>query len=142
MGSHAVRVAQIESLRALAAKALTTFEAGFAATFFTSPNMSLVPAFRAGLCFSLSIQTCGITNFSVFFTSAVAMVVNAASTAFTSFGLRPADSPIFFVRSPAVIARAPPFIAFLAFIAFIATIVSEARIEVQVVGRGSKRLDQ
>merc|ERR1719191_1242111 len=124
MGSHAVRVAQIESLRALAAKALTTFEAGFAATFFTSPNMSLVPAFRAGLCFSLSIQTCGITNFSVFFTSAVAMAVNAASTAFTSFGLRPADSPIFAVRAPAVIARAPPFIAF---IAFIATIVSEAR---------------
>merc|ERR1719274_330328 len=117
------RVAQIESFKAFAAKALTTFVAGFAATFTSFPNIIFFPAFRAGLCFSLSIQTCGMTNFSVFFTSAVAMAVNAASTLFTSFGLSPADSPIFFVRSPAVIARAPPFIA------FIATMVVEARVE-------------
>ena len=50
-------------------KAFTTFEAGFAATFTSFPNITFVPALRAGLCFSLSVVSCGMTNFSVFFTS-------------------------------------------------------------------------
>ena len=64
------RVAQIESLSAFAGKAFTTFEAGFAATFTSFPNITFVPAFRAGLCFNLSVVSWGMTNFSVFFTSA------------------------------------------------------------------------
>merc|ERR1719498_183847 len=61
------QVHQIESLRAFAGKAFTTFDAGFAATFTSFPNITLVPAFRAGLCFSFSVVSCGIQNFSVFF---------------------------------------------------------------------------
>ena len=58
---------QIESLRAFAGKALTTFDAGFAATFSSLPNITLVPAFRAGLCLSSSVSSLGMTNFLVFF---------------------------------------------------------------------------
>ena len=87
------------------------------------PNIIFLPAFRAGLCFSFSVVSCGITNFSVFFTSAQAMVRRAARTPFTSFVLSCVDSAIFFVRTPPVIARTP------AFIAFTATMVSEASAE-------------
>merc|ERR1712224_123642 len=39
------RATQIESLRAFAGKAFTTFEAGFAATFTSFPNIIFLPAF-------------------------------------------------------------------------------------------------
>ena len=77
-------LAQIESLRSLAGKALTTFDAfleasvefvrargapgrrrctGFAATFtLFPPNITLVPAFRAGLCFSFSVVSEGSSD--------------------------------------------------------------------------------
>ena len=63
------RVAQIESLSAFAGKTFTTSEAGFAAAFISFPNITFVPAVRAALCFSLSVVSYWITNFSVFFTS-------------------------------------------------------------------------
>ena len=63
-------LAQILSLRAFAGKTLTTFDAGFAATFTSLPNITLVPAFRAGLCWSSSVKSFGMTNFWVFLTSA------------------------------------------------------------------------
>ena len=63
-------LAQIESLRAFAGKTLTTFDAGFAATFTSLPNITLVPAFRAGLCLSSSVKSFGMTNYLAFLTSA------------------------------------------------------------------------
>ena len=48
---------QIAFLMAEAGKAFTTFEAFFAATFTSLPNIILLPAGRAGLCFSFSITT-------------------------------------------------------------------------------------
>merc|ERR1719152_1119694 len=48
---------QMDFLMAEAGKAFTTFEAFFAATFTSLPNIMRLPAGRAGLCFSLSITT-------------------------------------------------------------------------------------
>ena len=49
-------LAQIESLRAFAGKALTTFDAGFAATFTSLPNITLVPACQDLLPATESLQ--------------------------------------------------------------------------------------
>merc|ERR1719171_648089 len=104
---------QIAFLMAEAGEAFTTFEAFFAATFTSFPNIMRLPAGRAGLCFSLSITTCGMANFPVFVTSAVAMPCKEVNTAFTSLGFCPVfdDMAVDFA-----------FIAFMAFIAYMAFI--------------------
>merc|ERR1711900_66748 len=77
----------MESLRAFAGKAFTIFLAGFAATFISFPNIIRLPAFVAALCLTFNVTRCGIVNFSVFFTSALATSTSSANTALTFFGL-------------------------------------------------------
>merc|ERR1711988_2029956 len=49
-------------------------------------------ATKAALCFSFSITSCGITNFSVFDTSAYAIVWSSLKMPLTSFAFRPVFS--------------------------------------------------
>merc|ERR1712146_689784 len=58
-------------------------------TFTSFPNITLVPAGRAGLCFSLSMTTFGTTNLPFFATSLAAMPCSAVKTALTSLGFCP-----------------------------------------------------
>merc|ERR550537_793364 len=74
----------MDFLMAAAGKAFTTFEAFFAATFTSLPNIILLPAGRAGLCFSFSITTWGITNFPLAI-SLAAIPWSAVITAFIAF---------------------------------------------------------
>ena len=104
---------------AAAGKAFTTFEAFFAATFTSLPNIILLPAGRAGLCFSFSITTWGITNFPLAI-SLAAIPWSAVNTAFTSLGFCPAFDEMAANNPPADIDVVFAFIAFIAFIAFMA----------------------
>merc|ERR1719261_1167698 len=108
---------QMDFLRADAGKAFTTFEAFFAATLTSLPNIMRLPAGRAGLCLSLSITTCGITNFPVFDTSLVAMPESVVKTVLTSLAFCPVFEEMAAISAPPVRALAP-FMAFIAFIAF------------------------
>merc|ERR1711970_656513 len=66
-------LAQIWFLSAATAKAFTTVFAGCAFTFFSTPNITLTPAFLAGFPLVLMRATPGMVKMPVFFTSAVAI---------------------------------------------------------------------
>merc|ERR1719214_389947 len=74
------------------------------------------PAGRAGLCLSLSITTCGITNFPVLDTSLVAMPDSVVNTLLTSLAFCPVFEEMAAISAPPVMALAP-FMAFIAFMA-------------------------
>merc|ERR1740133_395110 len=102
------------------AKAFTTVLAGLALTFISWPNIKRLPAFVAALCFVLIMQTPGIVNLPVPFTSLPASVAKASKTFATSdFFCSPAVANAS-AMAPFGIALTPAFIAFIAFIAFLA----------------------
>merc|ERR1711904_215436 len=107
---------QIDFLMAAAGNAFTTFEAFFAATLTSLPNIMRFPAGRAALCFSLSITTCGITNFPVLDTSLVAMPDSVVNTLLTSLAFCPVFEEMAAISAPPPMALAP-FMAFIAFMA-------------------------
>merc|ERR1719218_255318 len=84
-GLERARSSQILSLRDFGAKHLTTVLAFIAFTFTVCPNMTLVPAWVAGLTFVLIITTPGTTNLPVFFTCEVARGARAPKTCPTPF---------------------------------------------------------
>merc|ERR1719198_2724916 len=75
-----------------------------------------LPAGRAGLCFSLSITTCGMTNFPLT-TSLAAIPCIAENTARTSLGFWPVFDEMAANNPPADMDVVLAFIAFIAFIA-------------------------
>merc|ERR1719253_1245363 len=102
------------------AKAFTTVLAGFALTFISWPNIMRLPAFVAALCFVLIMQTPGMVNLPVPFTSLPASVAKASKTLetsdfFCSHAVANASAMAPFGKD-----LAPAFIAFIAFIAFLA----------------------
>merc|ERR1719389_745546 len=107
---------QMEALSAATAKALTTVFAGFALTFTSFPNITLLPALVAAFFFVLTMHTPGITNFPALFTCFVATAARTSMTLEHSDFLRP--------DSPASASAIAPFVmlltAFMAFIAFMA----------------------
>merc|ERR1719384_339589 len=91
---------------AATAKTLTTFLAGFAFTTTTLPNISLLPAFVAGLVFNFSIARPGTVNFPVDFTSFVATAARQASAFLQSAAFKPVAVAIAATRAPCDIAFA------------------------------------
>merc|ERR1719367_2250839 len=95
-------------------KAFTTFLAGFAFTITTFPKTSLFPALVAGLKRVLILQTPGMVNTPVLFTSCVAISARL---------FRICPHTLFFISVLVDSASAmPPFVMALAFIAFIGAI--------------------
>merc|ERR1712224_957448 len=107
---------QMAALSAATAKALTTVLAGFAFTFTSFPNITLLPALVAAFFLVLTMHTPGITNFPALFTCFVATVARMSMTFEHSDFLRP-DSP---ASASAIALFVRLFAAFIAFIAFIA----------------------
>merc|ERR1719491_1265716 len=70
-------------------KALTTLEAGLAFTTTSFPNMSLLPAFVAGLFLIFNMHRPGMVNFPAPFTSLVATAARLASTFLHSAAFNP-----------------------------------------------------
>merc|ERR1719420_2072785 len=96
--------------------AFTTFLAGFALTITTLPKTSLFPALVAGFIRVLILQTPGMVNTPVLFTSCVAI----SARLLMIFPHR-----LFFVSVLVERASAmPPFVIAFAFIAFIGAIES------------------
>merc|ERR1719162_2107695 len=106
------------SFKLFAGKALTTFDAGLAPTFFISPNIIFVQAGLAGLCLSFSLAMPGRFNCPLFCSAAAATSARAATTPDTSFRLSPVCS-LTASKTPDFVNTAPAFLAFMAF-AFIA----------------------
>merc|ERR1712165_525865 len=73
---------------------LTTFLAGFAFTTTTLPNISLLPAFVAGLVFSFNIARPGTVNLPVDLTSFVPTAARLASTFLQSPPFKPVAAAI------------------------------------------------
>merc|ERR1719183_676182 len=97
--------------------AFTTVFAGFAFTFFSSPNIITVRALVAGLVLVLMRQRPGMVKIPVFLTSFVATVTRLFKMLEQSFVFISFSVAIVFNKAPFVIAFEPP--AFLmAFIAF------------------------
>merc|ERR1719387_3100197 len=111
------------------AKAFTTFLAGLALTFTNSPNAMRLPAFVAGLYLFLIMQTPGMVNLPVPFTSLPASSAKASKTFDTSDLFFSQAAPTASAMALFGIAFTPffmlfmPFIAFIAFIAFLAILV-------------------
>merc|ERR1719345_463716 len=109
---------QTQFFNAFTAKHFTTVRAGFALTFISWPNIKRLPAFVAALCFVLTMQTPGIVNLPVPFTSLPASVAKASKTF--------ATSDFFCSHAVANASAMAPFamcltpLAFIAFIAFLA----------------------
>merc|ERR1719197_2086443 len=121
MAGQSVQLTQICFFRAAAGKALTTVLAGFAATFFSSPNIILTPAFVAGFTRVLMRQRPGIVKIPFFFTSLVAMATKLSNTSRQTFCFNSCSSASAEVKAPLVMTLLLlAFIAFMAFIAFIA----------------------
>merc|ERR1712113_787100 len=97
-------------------KAFTTFLAGFAFTITTFPKTSLFPALVAGFMRVLILQTPGMVNIPVLFTSCVAISARL---------FRICPHTLFFVSVLVDRASAmPPFVIAFAFIAFIGAIAA------------------
>merc|ERR1719271_1468966 len=75
---------QTQFFKVFTAKHFTTVRAGFALTFISWPNITRLPAFVAALCFVLIMQTPGIVNLPLPFTSLPASVAKASKTFATS----------------------------------------------------------
>merc|ERR1719182_700642 len=76
--SQSASIPHTHSFKAFTAKAFTTVCAAFAFTFTSLPKAIRLPAFLAGLCLVLTMQTPGITNFPVFLVSVVASSARAS----------------------------------------------------------------
>merc|ERR1719345_540967 len=99
------------------AKAFTTVLAGFALTFISWPNIKRLPAFVAALCFVLIMQTPGIVNLPVPFTSLPASVAKASKTFAISDFLCSHAVANASAMAPFAMDLTPAFIAFIAFLA-------------------------
>merc|ERR1719456_346976 len=76
--SQSASIPHTHSFRAFTAKHFTTVCAAFAFTFTSLPKAIRLPAFLAGLCLVLIMQTPGMTNFPVFLVSLVASSARAS----------------------------------------------------------------
>merc|ERR1719243_334084 len=102
------------------AKAFTTFLAGLALTFTISPNAIRLPAFVAGLYLFLIMQTPGMVNLPVPFTSLLARSAKASKTFDASDLFFSQAAPTASAMALFAIDLTPFFMLFIAFIAFIA----------------------
>merc|ERR1719182_903027 len=87
--SQSASIPHTHSFRAFTAKHFTTVCAAFAFTFTSLPNAMRLPAFLAGLCLVLIMQTPGMTNLPVPFTSFIATSARASSALLISDFLVP-----------------------------------------------------
>merc|ERR1719218_414677 len=113
--------------KAATAKALTTVLAGLALTFTSLPKAIRLPAFVAGLCLVLIMQTPGIVNLPVLFTSLAASSAKASkafdiSDLFFSHAAANASAMARFEIDFAPFIARMAFIPFIAFIAFLAMV--------------------
>merc|ERR1719387_1597030 len=83
---------QMDALSAATAKALTTVLAGFALTFTSFPNITLLPALVAAFFLVFTMHTPGIINFPALFTCFVATSAKTSITLEQSDFLRPDSS--------------------------------------------------
>merc|ERR1719152_851619 len=120
--------AQTLFFRAATAKALTMVLAGLAFTRTSLPKAMRLPALVAGLCLVLIMQTPGITNLPVPFTSLLAISAKASSTLLISDLFFSTAAPRASAMAPLLMDLAPfmafmPFMAFIAFFAIVAVAV-------------------
>merc|ERR1719235_2441745 len=114
--------------KAATAKAFTTVLAGLALTFTSMPKAMRLPAFVAGLCLVLIMQTPGIVNLPVLFTSLAASSAKASkafdiSDLFFSHAAPKASAmALLGMDETLFMAFFIPF--FMAFIAFFAIVLS------------------
>merc|ERR1719456_69817 len=103
--SQSASIPHTHSFRAFTAKHFTTVCAAFAFTFTSLPKAIRLPAFLAGLCLVLIMQTPGMTNFPVFLLSVAVAKASAMPPLEIDFTL--------------FIAFIPFFMAFIAFLAIV-----------------------
>merc|ERR1719478_1452559 len=103
---------QTHFFKAFSTKHFTTVRAGFALTLISLPKAMRLPAFVAGLCLVLTMQTPGIVNLPVLLASLVASSARASNIL--------AMSALFDSHAVAKASATAPFgMAFTPFIAFI-----------------------
>ncbi len=102
-----IATSQNSFLIALAGNAFTTVLAGLALTNTTLPNISRLPALVAGFLRVFSMQTPGITNLPLFFTSAVATSASVSSALLAVFLFVSQDSAIAANNAPLVMGLEP-----------------------------------
>merc|ERR1719265_3044868 len=103
---------QICLFNAATGYAFTTVFAGFAFTLVSLPNITLTPAFVAGLVRVLIRQTPGTVKIPLLLTSFVAMATKLLITCEHAFCFKPLSVARCFIMVPFDIALAPAFIDF------------------------------